>query len=366
MHIAIITRQLPPERCGIADHSGHFARTIEQKGIKATLVGSRGGGNKNTIVIKDDWSKKGLSNLFYKLKSINIKYLVMQYTPLAFLVNRWMQNFDLTDFWKTCSKNWHTSLIVHETYFRTWQHPFSLFRGTMEKRLLQLLVKTSSNVFSASQPIVSEMKRWTLENKIYFLPIGSNVPLVAIDRNKFKVQHKIKPESTILTLFGGGTSLWWLKSYVNIVDHYLKRQGLKICWLFLGNAPKDWFRLSFPVISPGYLSPEELSRWLQLTDIFLVPHKFGLNAKRGTAIAALQHGLPIIGSRGCITDNFFKDIKGIRLFPVSKPKVMCEEVLKLTQDPHLRERLGKYNSIYYREHLEWGKIVETFLKTIFK
>jgi glycosyltransferase involved in cell wall biosynthesis len=368
MHIAIITKRLPPELCGIADHTALLGRSLRALGHKVTLIAGKGSIVDDTLIIEDNWYKEGLEGLLRCLDGLALDHLLLQYIPFGFLPDKRDSFFSmnhylaLKKFWQSCSRKWRTSMIVHETYYRVWSYPPSWIKGSIQKYLMKSLVRASRNVFSASELLVLEMKSWAASEKITWLPISSNFPYSPINKEKMKSEQKINSEELILTLFGGGNALRFAAGYVNKLDCHFYQHNIPIRWLLLGGIPRNWFKLSSPVLSPGRLSPDVLSAWLQLTDIFLAPHSCGLAAKRGTFWAAMQHGLPIVGTKGYMTDPFMTDIQGLIL--TSGTKNMLEAVIRLSTNPSLRKSLGKKNKLYYSENMGWDKISNIFIKSI--
>lgn len=369
MHIAIITRRLPPEHCGIADHTALLARSLRATGHKVTLIASRGRADEDSLIIKDEWRKKGLEQLSKQLDNLAIDHLILQYIPLGFLTNK--RNpflatghfLALKEFWQTCSQKWPTSLIVHETYFRKWLYPPSWLKGTIQKYLLKSLVQSSYKVFSASELLVQEMKGWGDSEKVISLPLASHFPISQINRReKIRPEQKIAKGEIILTLFSGGNALRSSSSYVNKLDNYCHKKNIPIRWLLLGRISHKWFNFSFPVLAPGYLTTDELSSWLQMTDIFLAPHSCGLVARRTTLLAALQHGLSVVGTKGYLTDPSMAYIPGLIL--TSGIKEFSQAVTKLSTNPKLRQHLGEKNKLYYEENFGWEKISNILNKEI--
>lgn len=364
MHICIITKKLTPGLCGLADHSLCFSKALRSLGHKVTIISGEGEKEGSSHILHDDWGKAGLSRLFDKLNNMAIDHIVLQYTPLSFLNRKGWGNFDLVNFWKTCSQYWQTSLILHETYFRVWWYPLSWVRGTQQKQLLKVLVGLSRNVFTASQSLVEELRTWRVKSKIVLLPIGSHFPLIQIDRQEIRDKQQIKPEEIVLVLFGGGNALRWASSYVKDLEVYLKQQRIPIRWFLLGGMSPKKFKLTAPIYAPGKLSPEMISALLQEADIFLVPHSCGLTAKRSTLIAGLQHGLPVVGTKGYMTDTFWNEVPGVTLVPMSKPKDFYRAVLNLCTNPMLRQKHGQSNLACYQKQFTWEAITDIFLKNV--
>jgi glycosyltransferase involved in cell wall biosynthesis len=326
------------------------------------VFAGKGEAGQGIHIVDDNWTYPSLSRLFAHVEQTGVDGLVLQYTPNIFSTVRDGENHDMSDFWRSCSQRWKTSLILHETYFRTWWYPPSWIKGTKQKRLLKLLVDSSHYVFSASQPLVEEIKGWGKKSNVHLLPIGSNFIIVPSNRDEWRNQYQINRDDIVLILFGGGNSLKWLSNHVNATDRLLRKEGICIHWLLLGGVPREWFELNSPVISPGILAGTAISAWLQAGDIFLMPHFAGMCAKRGTLMAAMQHGLPVAGTKGAMTDAFWSDVCGVSLTPLTSRGDFSDAVLRLASDPHLRERNGQFNRDYYWTHFSWDHIVQKFLE----
>lgn len=368
MHIAIITRRLPPEHCGIADHTVLMAQSLRNIGHRVTLVAGQGESNKDTIIIEDDWSRAGLDCLLKRLAHLEIDHLMLQYIPLGFLTKKRNVIFAISHylalekFWKTCGEKWKTSMIVHETYYRVWSYPPSLLKGTIQKILLKKLVRESRNVFTASQLLEKEMRAWGEPNKIIYMPLTSHFPFLSINRDKIRREKNIDKGELVLTLFGGGEALFQTISWVHELDRQLNNMNIKVKWLLLGGIPKNWLHLSLSVLSPGRLGLEEMSQWLQMTDIFLAPQSCGLAARRTTFLAALQHGLPIVSTKGYMTDPFLLELPGLKL--TARKEEFINEIIFLAGNAADRVAMGEKNKRYYDDNFGWEKNVKVLSSVI--
>lgn len=364
MHVVIITKNLPPAICGIGDYSVLLGETIRSHGHKVTLAAANGLPNEHCLIAKDFWLRKETDGFIKKLLSINPDHIILGYTPLTFVSGGGYQNFDIGSFWSNCFHRWKTSLILHETYFRAWWHPASIIKSVFEKHLLETMVRNSHHVFTASQPLFDEIKQWNHHAKVALLPIASHLPFTPNDPGKVRCQNGIESNEIILTLFGGGVGLQKLKHYVSFVDSILAKEKQPARWLFLGAIDKQLFRLKLPILSPGFLPPKDLSSWLQLTDIFLMPHISGLSAKRSTLMAAMQHSLPVVGTQGPMTDLIWRAMPGILLSPMPGKRQFAANILKLIRSPRLRKEMGLHNFNYYNKYLTWEHITEKLLRFI--
>lgn len=364
MRISIITASMPPFHCGIGDHSLHLAGTLRQQGCEVSIIAGRGEASDGVSIVDCDWGSRSLERLFRKLAELQTDLVLIQFTPLMYLnANHW-DGRDMVPFWERCAGSWKTAIIVHETYFRTWRYPPSWVRGSREKAFLQRMASHSHSVFSASQPLVEEMGEWESGANVSLLPIGSNFPFVEIDRDMVRSERGIGTDEILLVLFGGGISLKWMKRHVHATDALLHSEGVNAKWLMLGGITSSWFRLKLPVVSLGRVDEQEMSIRLQTSDIFLMPHYAGLCAKRGTLMAAMQHGLPVVGSRTEMTELYWSNVEGVRLTPRRHARAFAGQVLELSRDREARKVMGRANQQYFLGHFTWEAIAQTFLDRV--
>ncbi len=364
MRIAIITASMSPFHCGIGDHSSQLAGSLRQLGHEVSIIAGRGEACDGVSIIDSNWEVDSLERLFRRLTEMHLELVIIQFTPLMYHSANDRDGRNMVLFLKRCAKLWKTAVIVHETYFRTWRYLPSLIRGTREKALLQGMVRHSHYIFSASQPLVNEMSGWGSEAKISLLPIGSNFRIVEVDRDLARYERGVGKDDILLVMFGGGNNLKWMKRHVQRADLLLYSEGVKAKWLMLGGIPGAWFRLRLPVVSLGRVDEDEISVRLRTGDIFLMPHFSGLCAKRGTLMAAMQHSLPVVGTRSGMTDTFWDNVQGVCLIPVSSARNFAQQVANLACDSEARTRLGSSNQDYFRRHFNWEQVADMLLKEV--
>lgn len=364
MRFAILTQTAPPEICGIGDHSIKFAENLCAAGNSATVIARQGDSRNGVIIIPGEIDDNWFTAVVKVLDSLGIDELILQYTPLLFSGGRWSVEKKITDYWRVLATLHSTSLIVHETYFREWWRPSSLVRGTVQKSLLVSLARSSKNVFTASQPLQEEMAGWGLAQRPMLLPIGSNIPKANINLAASRLQCGISQDEVVLTLFGGGNALKWAATSINSLEVVLNAAKISHTWILLGGICRNWFTLNSRVVLPGRLSASDVSAHLQMTDIFLMPHVPGLSAKRGTLMAALEHGLPVVGTKGAMTDSFWSNVPGVFLSTLRDTKTFTSTVVGLSKDKERRRVVGRANSYYFDGHFAWNAIVKQFIEGV--
>lgn len=364
LRFGILTRNLPPLWCGIADHSISLAEHLKRQGHEVLLIGSRGDAAEGVQIVTDEWGERALVRLRSQLEGMQCDHLMMQYTPLMYASGNRTEHDALVRFWQKLSIFVTTSLIVHETYFRTWRRPLSLVRGTYQRRALRAMCRASHHVFTSSEPLLSEMAGWKLKRAPVMLPISSNIPVLEADTDALRARHDVSANALMLTLFGGGNNLKWMLDQVLGLERRLQADGIACVWLLLGGVPMEWLPATARVLDPGRLPLHELTAYLQMTDVFLMPNWSGVSAKRGTLMAALEHALPVVGTRGYMTDPFWIDVEGVKLIDSGDILGFSRAVVALASDPQLRRRLGDANRDYFLKHFTWVEIISRLLGSL--
>ncbi|HUL00819.1 MAG TPA: hypothetical protein VLX29_08190, partial [Nitrospirota bacterium] len=107
--IGIITRALPPELCGIGDHSVLIGESLKKCGHDVYTFAGKGEERQNTYIIDDKWDRATFSRLIVLFKELKLDLIILQYTPLMYLNTDDFQNSDLIDFWASCRNYWETA-----------------------------------------------------------------------------------------------------------------------------------------------------------------------------------------------------------------------------------------------------------------
>jgi hypothetical protein len=364
MRFGILTHSLPPLEGGIVDHTLLLASAICDQGHEVVMIAEHGLETDGSVILGEAWRTQSTSLVLKRITELSLDHLVLQYTPLMYarasgFMNRWVSQI-----WNSLSSKMVTSIIVHETYFRTWLHPTSLLSGSFQKIELKKLVAMSNNVFTASQPLIREMEGWSLNSPAMWLPISSNIPLAEGDIQALRTVHGVTPGTLVLTLFGGGNNLKWMKRHIARLELRLQAERIPHIWLLLGGVPREWMPHKAEVLDPGWLTLSELSYYLQMTDIFLMPNWVGVSAKRGTLIAALEHGLPVVGTCGYMSDDLWEKVDGVILIDVRDVCGFCDAIISLGREPQRRQRIGASNRATFANQFSWQRVAEIFLNAV--
>jgi glycosyltransferase involved in cell wall biosynthesis len=215
-------------------------------------------------------------------------------------------------------------------------------------------------LLSPVERYVELLARWRPHRPVYHLPVASNLPAPPID-----VPARPEPsDSVVLATLALGTNHLRLEDLaVQAADEAARRTGRDVTLLMLG-ADVPTLEGDHPgvrIVVPGELPAAELSRRLQSADLFLAPLADGVSARRTSVMAAMQHGLPIVGTAGPLTDGFLRHAGGLKLVPVEEPQRFATAAAELAASPELRSGLAVEIRRFYDAELDWPVMVSRLL-----
>lgn len=362
----IITGRVNPHVCGVGDYSINLATYCQtQLNLDVNLIVEQGClalSEPVTILPNvDNWTKAGLQKLLNWLAEEKVETVILQYTPWLYSPQGF--NLNLIEFWQQCAQRFQTLLIVHETYFWFLKHPGTWVVGLLQQYVLRSLVRSSHHVFSGCELYLKRLQRFSNHpDRIHYLPIPSNIlpqPLSTNKKQELRQKLGIAPDQIVLTLFGCFESI--SQNWLFAIDSCLNNSNYSIAWLLLGSAKSISVSLSNPTIRPGYLNEIELSYYLQISSVMLLPHNLGISAKRTSLMSALEHGLPVVGTDGLLTDSFLHKLPSLFLASDGHYPDFEEQVLNtLMKLPELLQST-EMTQIYYQNHLSWSVVTQTLL-----
>jgi glycosyltransferase involved in cell wall biosynthesis len=256
------------------------------------------------------------------------------------------------------------ALMVHETYVDMKNWRWTLMGGWQRLQLYALRVLTDIQ-FCATEAWVARLGRRRRPGSVHHLPVGSNFPDRRENRDAERERLGVGAETVVLGCFGlrhPGR----LEAHVERSADAVARTGRDVVVLNLGAGPAyDETRETVRTHAPGFLEDEEVARVLSTVDVFLAPYADGVSTRRTTVMAALQHGLPVVGTDGPLTDSVLRDAgHALRLVPVDRPGDFADTVASLAASDETRRELGQRGRELYESQFDWPVIADRLLQTL--
>jgi glycosyltransferase involved in cell wall biosynthesis len=118
------------------------------------------------------------------------------------------------------------------------------------------------------------------------------------------------------------------------------------------------------LIEPGRLEASDLARHLAAADLFVAPFVDGVSTRRTTLMAALQHGLPVVGTDGRLTDGVLRSSHALTLVSVDDRQGLSDAARGLAGDPGRRHALGAAGRELYERAFAWPVIAATIVAAL--
>jgi glycosyltransferase involved in cell wall biosynthesis len=256
-------------------------------------------------------------------------------------------------------------LNVHEPYV-PMSSPRSVAMGLWQRVQLAALQLGSDLVFSSIESWTRALSgRWP-RRRVHHLPVGSNLPDMRDARAEERERMKLGDDGLILACFGRDHPSW-LSEHVIVSANAVSRTGRRTVLLSLGaEAPRlDGLDPAVVLDAPGYLATEAIARRLAAADIFLSPLIDGVSTRRGTLMAALQHGLPIVGTAGPLTDSILlESSSALSLVAVGDLDGFADEVRRLADEAAERQSMRGAGRRLYERNFDWPVAAERILEEI--
>lgn len=197
------------------------------------------------------------------------------------------------------------------------------------------------------------------------VPVGSNMPDGRAQRAAARESLGAESGDVVLVVFAA-SSAGRAQEHVLAAVRAVIEGGTGCILLALGveNVVPDGLPSEVRVHRPGYAPEADLARLLAAGDIFVAPFVDGISTRRTGLMAALQHGLAVVGTTTPRSDPVLLDTEAIVGIPVGDVPGFGRAVARLAADPSERARRGAAARCLYETSFSWERIAEQVLHAI--
>jgi glycosyltransferase involved in cell wall biosynthesis len=265
----------------------------------------------------------------------DLDWLVVQYNPFGFGprgYNPWLIQVLTAIRRRTRTR---VAVMFHETYVPAWPWKFTVMRLWQWPQFVAL-TRLAHAIFVSSERWIGQIHACTPRAACIHLPVGSNLPRCPHSKEEARQRLGIDPETRVLGAFGSG-HVSKLSQLVRVAAEAVGRRYPDTLLLSVGKGGRA-LRAECPGVNfrdEGPLPPEEAALRIRAMDVMLAPFIDGLSTRRGSAIAALQHGVPVCSTATPWTDRLLVDPPwaGIRLCAPDQPDAYAQNALDLIAHP---------------------------------
>jgi len=197
-----------------------------------------------------------------------------------------------------------------------------------------------------------------------FIPVGANLP--APERAWLGRENAGRvPTVAVYGITGGQGGIWDLAK-ISEALHVVTEQLKKIRVVILGRNSERAARTltSFSenaeveVRALGILPADEIVRWMAESDVLLFV-RAGISSRRGSAIAGIACGLPVVAFEGLETASPITEAGVVFADPMNQ-RGLGEALLKILTDEQHRESLRERSRRAQQEHFSWKAIAARY------
>jgi glycosyltransferase involved in cell wall biosynthesis len=256
-------------------------------------------------------------------------------------------------------------------------HDIEPFSGTRlidgVRRRAQLHVMRKALRFSDAAVFTVPLKNisWIehQDGKGCFIPVGANLPAPgeAVSRKGISTDGKLSV--AVFGITGGPSGSWEIENIVEAVRFAASRIG-DLRLIVLGrNAQsaeaelKDRLRDSTVELHVlGVLPGEDVVRTLSVSNVLLFV-RGPISTRRGSAIAGIACGLPVIAFEGPETAAPITEA-GLALFSPQKRGDLRDVLLRVLEDEHYRASLAQRSWLAQRQYFSWHAIAARYAELL--
>jgi glycosyltransferase involved in cell wall biosynthesis len=256
-------------------------------------------------------------------------------------------------------------LIVHESYVPSLNWRWAVM-GAWQRLQLRMLHRCADVIFTPVEPLARELANLKPERPVEHLPVGSNLPDMRHCRDSERDRLEIDRDALVIAAFGTDHPSRRIDEVVAAANTAADL-GSRVVVLNLGAGapPIRGVRESVRLVEPGWLEALDVARHLAAADLFVAPFVDGVSTRRTTLMAALQHGVAVLGTDGRLTDNVLRRATdALTLVPVEDRKRLEDAVRWLAGDADERRARGAAGRELYERSFDWPVISATIVAAL--
>jgi glycosyltransferase involved in cell wall biosynthesis len=369
--IHILTGEYPPTIGGVSDYSALLAAQLAARGEHVHVWVPEGGQSISARGVEVHHTTS-LAQLDRSLNRMpRPRRLIVQWTPHSF--GRRSLNVPLTCWlWKRAHFNHdRVEVMVHEAFLAFGEGSWRRNAAAAVHRLMAvLLMDAASKVWISIPAWEKHLRPWCFRGRKPFewLPVPGNV--VPGDRQPEADEMRARFAPSGQPLVGHfGTFRPDIELLLTPAILALLEAG-HVTVLLAGRGSDNyhaWFTSRHPdlehrVITSGELPSTELAHVLSACDVMLQPYPDGISTRRGTAMAALALGVPVVTNLGRLSEPLWESSGAVAIASSASPTDLSAEILQILDDCERRSVLAASARELYRVRFDIRHTVAALLR----
>jgi glycosyltransferase involved in cell wall biosynthesis len=358
-NLLLISPLFPPARGGLADHTKLLAQKLAPTRRVKVLTAPGGDSDFSyDIAPFDKWHNR--ASLLEAIDPTGNCPILWQYIPDIY--GRGGVNFTVPNAIRSLSKKRRQVALAHEVSapLSPWTHRACY--GWAHRLQWQVIARHADAIGLSTE---AWLQRWISKHpgvagKSVLIPSPSNIPIepVAPDHQaEWRRRCRWPDETRVLIYFG---SISPNKQIPWILDAWrAARARGPTALIVIG----DRLEIETSVEERrflsvhSFLSSADVSRALQAADVLALPFIDGASERRGSLMAGLSHGLPVVTTIGPATGPTLRKSDAFAAVPCDRQDLFTAKVIELLHDPAHRNGLGERGRTLYERSYNWPTVI---------
>lgn len=354
MQIGILNPSFPPNRepCGVGDFTNKLVPELVRCGVEVFVLTSDGytgpdeAGGASVIKVARSWGPSSLFKIARIVRERKMDALLVQYAPDLYPPTpHWIHLLPVA--MKLFAPGVPTVFSMHTVGVST----------ALSKVSAGFMILTTPGILATNEEVTYLIGKYlpSMLRKTREIPIGANIEPPNSGREE--ARHKIREETglaaeeMVLSHFGFYYPGKGVEQILEAAGKW-KAEGRAFRLFMIGGRRENdegfypalqeraaSLGLSEEVIWTGYVPSGRVTEILRASDLFLAPFEGGVSSRRGSLMAALVHGLPVLSTPSKIDTRYFREGENFAATPFGNADALAAEGAALMDDPERRARL---------------------------
>jgi len=255
-------------------------------------------------------------------------------------------------------------VVYHDAQPYSGDRAIDKVRRFVQQRIMRQVLRSSDQAILTVPLekltwISSELKKPT------FIPVGANLPLLASFGGASSVHDGEMPVVAVFGVTGGTAGAQEVAQIISAVRGAAKKLGKLRLLVFGRNADAAEAGLraglrdqAVALRVAGVLPEGDVEALLRSSDVLLFV-RGPISSRRGSAIAGIACGLPVIAFAGNETAAPITDA-GVVLVPGGNEAALGEALVRVLGDREYHARLAERSRAAYKKHFSWEAIASQY------
>ena len=350
-------RDIPAD--GVQDYCEYLGQALERRGV-------------HNEIARVDWNSAGWLRALRKLRNVSRAWsgdwVVLQYTALAWS-RRGFPFGAVIALSIARRRGARCAVVFHEPTGLSGPRWIDRIRAACQNWVVRKLFNTSErSIFPDPLNTIVWLPR--RDQKGVFIPIGANIPDEQ-EPQENSAKHDPLRKTVAIFCLSDPPNLHRELGDISAAVKICTADGMKLRIVFFGRGTaeaNEEIKLAFKtipaeILNRGIQDANSVRRTLESSDVMLCVRGL-LYPRRGSALAGIACGLPVIGYAGAAENTPITEA-GVELVPYGDRTALGAALGRVLRDSNLWQQLHEKSLQAHRKYFSWGLIAEKFDEALF-